>query len=61
MAFFDRVLAQVEPLGWHMVLHLDAEDVAELAPRIARIRVPFVIDHMGRVKARNGLDQAPFR
>ena len=61
MAFFDRVLAQVEPLGWHVVLHLDAEDVVELAPRIARIRVPFVIDHMGRVKAKNGLDQAPFQ
>ena len=61
MAFFERVLAQVEPLGWHVVLHLDAEDVVELAPRIARIRVPFVIDHMGRVKAKHGLDQAPFR
>ncbi len=61
MAFFDRVLAQVEPLGWHVVLHLDAEDVVELAPRIARIRVPFVIDHMGRVKAKNGLDQRPFQ
>jgi 2-pyrone-4,6-dicarboxylate lactonase len=61
MAFFERVLAQVEPRGWHVVLHLDAEDVVELAPRIARIRVPFVIDHMGRVKAKNGLEQAPFR
>lgn len=61
LAFFDRVLAQVEPLGWHVVLHLDAEDVVELAPRIARIRIPFVIDHMGRVKANRGLDQAPFR
>lgn len=61
MAFFERVLAQVEPLGWHVMLHLDAEDVVELAPRISRIRVPFVVDHMGRVKAKNGLDQAPFR
>ena len=61
LAFFERVLAQVEPLGWHVVLHLDAEDVVELAPRIARIRVPFVIDHMGRVKAKHGLDQRPFR
>lgn len=61
MAFFERVLAQVEPLGWHVVLHLDAEDVVELAPRIARIRIPFVIDHMGRVQAKKGLDQAPFR
>ncbi len=35
--------------------------MVELAPRIARIRVPFVIDHMGRVKAKDGLDQRPFR
>jgi predicted TIM-barrel fold metal-dependent hydrolase len=61
LAFFERVLAQVEPLGWHVVLHLDAEDVVELAPRIARIRIPFVIDHMGRVQAKKGPEQAPFR
>ncbi|MBR0666155.1 amidohydrolase family protein [Roseomonas hellenica] len=61
MMCFERVLAQVEPLGWHVVLHLDAEDVVELAPRIARIRIPFVIDHMGRVQAKKGLEQAPFR
>jgi 2-pyrone-4,6-dicarboxylate lactonase len=60
LVFFERVLAQIEPLGWHVVLHLDAEDVVELAPRIARIRVPFVIDHMGRVKAKLGLEQRPF-
>lgn len=61
MAFFERVLAQVEPLGWHVVLHLDAEDVVELVPRIARIRIPFVIDHMGRVQAKNGPEQPAFR
>jgi predicted TIM-barrel fold metal-dependent hydrolase len=61
MAFFERVLAMVEPMGWHVVLHLDAEDVVELAPRIARIRIPFVIDHMGRVRAKAGLEQPAFR
>lgn len=58
---FDRVLARIERLGWHVVLHLDAEDILTHAERIGRIRVPFVIDHMGRVKAKNGLGQAPFR
>lgn len=61
MAFFDRVLAQVEPLGWHVVLHLDAGDIEDLAPRIAAIRIPFVVDHMGRVKARAGTDQPAFQ
>lgn len=60
-AFFDRVLAQVGPLGWHVVLHLDAVDVEALAPRLAAIRVPFVVDHMGRVRARDGTGQPAFR
>jgi predicted TIM-barrel fold metal-dependent hydrolase len=61
MAFFHRVLAQVEQLGWHVVLHLDAEDIVPLAPVIDAIRIPFVIDHMGRVKAKNGVGQPAFR
>ena len=61
MAFFRRVLAQVEPLGWHVVLHLDAQDIVPLADTIAAIRVPFIIDHMGRVKAKDGLEQPAFR
>jgi predicted TIM-barrel fold metal-dependent hydrolase len=61
MDFFQRVLAQVEPLGWHVVLHLDAQDIVPLAPVISAIRVPFVIDHMGRVKAKDGVDQPAFR
>jgi predicted TIM-barrel fold metal-dependent hydrolase len=60
MAFFQRVLAQVEPLGWHVVLHLDAQDIVPLAPVISAIRIPFVIDHMGRVKAKDGVGQPAF-
>lgn len=58
---FDRVLDKIEPLGWHVVLHLDAGDIVTHAERISRIKVPFVIDHMGRVQAKNGLEQEPFR
>jgi predicted TIM-barrel fold metal-dependent hydrolase len=58
---FDRVLDRIRPLGWHVVLHLDAGDILEHAERIGRIKVPFVIDHMGRVQAKNGLEQEPFR
>jgi predicted TIM-barrel fold metal-dependent hydrolase len=58
---FDRVLDKIQPLGWHVVLHLDAGDILEHEERIRRIKVPFVIDHMGRVQAKNGLEQEPFR
>lgn len=58
---FDRVLDRIQPLGWHVVLHLDAGDILEHEERIGRIKVPFIIDHMGRVQAKKGLEQEPFR
>jgi 2-pyrone-4,6-dicarboxylate lactonase len=44
-----------------VVLHLDAEDILEHAPLLQKINIPFVIDHMGRVKAAEGIEQKPFR
>jgi predicted TIM-barrel fold metal-dependent hydrolase len=58
---FYRLLARIKPLGWHIVLHFDAGDLLEQRALLARIDVPFIIDHMGRVKAGDGLEQKPFR
>lgn len=58
---FRSVLERVTPLGWHVVLHLDAPDIAELKPMIERLSLPFVIDHMGRCPADDGIAQAPFQ
>jgi predicted TIM-barrel fold metal-dependent hydrolase len=58
---FDRVLKRIQQLGWPVVLHLDAQDIMQHAERIERIKVPFVIDHMGCVRAEAGLDQQPFK
>ncbi len=58
---FERALAMIEPLGWHVVLHFDAEDIESHDGLFRRLRVPFVIDHMGRVQAQHGLDQKPCR
>jgi predicted TIM-barrel fold metal-dependent hydrolase len=57
---FDRVLRRIEALNWHVVLHLDSQDIVKYKDLINQIRVPFVIDHMGRVRAEAGLDQQPF-
>ena len=57
---FERTLAMIAPLSWHVVLHFDAEDIESHADLFRRMRVPFVIDHMGRVDAGHGLDQRPF-
>ena len=61
MAFFQRTVARVKELGWHLILHLDATDLVEFDALFRKIPVPMVIDHMGRVKAADGLDQQPFK
>ena len=61
MGMFRQVLDRVKPLGWHVVLHLDAPDIEALAPTIAALPLPAVIDHMGRVPAAAGVDQPAFR
>jgi len=61
MDVFHAVVERVRPLGWHLVVHLDATDIAELSPIFRKLPLPFIIDHMGRVKASAGLEQKPFR
>ncbi|WP_208949787.1 amidohydrolase family protein [Achromobacter aegrifaciens] len=54
-AVFDRVVALIAPLGWHLCLHLDGAMLPGLLPRLAALPLPFVVDHMGRLKAGDGL------
>jgi len=61
LGVFHRLVARIKPLGWHVVLHFDAEDILSQQDLLRRIDVPFIIDHMGRVKAADGLEQRPFR
>jgi predicted TIM-barrel fold metal-dependent hydrolase len=61
LAVFHRLLARIKPLGWHIVLHFDAGDLLDQAELLRRIDVPFIIDHMGRVKAAQGIAQPPFQ
>jgi 2-pyrone-4,6-dicarboxylate lactonase len=61
MAVFDRVMDLIKGRGWHVVLHLDAPDIIPLSPMIRKLPLPFVVDHMGRVPAKDGVDQPPLR
>lgn len=61
MGVFNRVIDRVKDRGWHVVLHLDAPDIAPLSPMIRKLPLPFVIDHMGRVPGKDGVDQPPLK
>jgi predicted TIM-barrel fold metal-dependent hydrolase len=60
-AYFDRTVQRVKGLGWHVELHFDADDIGAHRELLRRMPVPYVIDHMGRVKSDGGLDQTPLK
>jgi len=61
MAVFNRVMDRIKGRGWHVVLHVDAPDIVPLSDMIRKLPVPFVIDHMGRVPGKDGVDQPPLK
>jgi len=58
---FHELVERVRPLGWHVVLHFDAADLLDFGTMLRQLPVPFIIDHMGRVPTKDGLDQRPFK
>src|SRR5258706_301403 len=56
-----RLGGKLAALNWHLQIHMEAKLIAELGKALKVSAVPVVIDHMGRIDAEQGLDQAPFR
>jgi len=61
MTAFDRIVERIRPLGWHVDLYVDDASLEELGPRLEKLTVPYVIDHMGLVEASAGAGQPAFR
>jgi 2-pyrone-4,6-dicarboxylate lactonase len=47
--------------GWHLQFLLDARALGDLAPRFARLPVPFVVDHMGHFPTSAGVGHPGFQ
>ena len=61
-------LAEIAPLipamadlGWHLQLWIDTRDLPDLLPALANVPLPIVVDHMGRMDYRHGIDHPGFR
>jgi predicted TIM-barrel fold metal-dependent hydrolase len=61
MDVFQLLVARAADFDWHVVLHFDAADLLEFDDMLRTLPVPFIIDHMGRVPTKDGLDQEPFK
>ncbi|PZR94886.1 MAG: GntR family transcriptional regulator [Stutzerimonas stutzeri] len=56
----ERLSARVSGLGWHVQLLVDARALPELGPRLLKLPVEVVFDHMGHVPARAGTNHPGF-
>jgi 2-pyrone-4,6-dicarboxylate lactonase len=57
----SAIVEKIAPLGWHAVVHFDADRIPKLAPFLRGLRLPMIVDHMGRPDASRGVEQEPFR
>ena len=48
-------------IAWHLQIHLEADLLGGMSAALKRSPVPVVIDHMARIDASKGFDQAPFK
>lgn len=58
----ESLAQRVVPFGWHLVLHVrSAPELPGLTARAAKLDVPVVFDHLGGVKAEDGVNSPGFR
>lgn len=61
---FDRLAdygALCREMGWHLQFLIDAAELPKLAGTLARLPVPFLVDHMGHFPTSRGLADPGFR
>ena len=56
----ERLAARIAPFGWHIQLLVDGRELPELKPRLRKLPVDIVVDHMGHMPATLGLDHPAF-
>lgn len=54
----ESLARRVADLGWHIQLYMKGDALLALAPRLAQLPVPLVLDHMAGVRASDGPDGA---
>jgi 2-pyrone-4,6-dicarboxylate lactonase len=54
---FERAVARIAPLGWHVKIRTTGADLLRHEALFRRVEVPIVIDHMGHLEMKLGVDQ----
>lgn len=57
----ESLAHRIAGLGWHMQFLMDARQLPELLPRMRKLPVPGVVDHMGHMPVAEGMGSAGFQ
>jgi 2-pyrone-4,6-dicarboxylate lactonase len=56
-----EIARRIQPLGWHVVVYFEAQELPDLEPFLAKLPTTVVVDHMGRPDVKQPLDGPEFR
>jgi predicted TIM-barrel fold metal-dependent hydrolase len=54
------IVKLIEPLGWHLEVYVEGQQLPDLADTLLSLPIPVVIDHMGRIPSEQGIDSVEF-
>jgi 2-pyrone-4,6-dicarboxylate lactonase len=55
-----EIAARIQPLGWHVVVYFESQELPALEPFFAQLPMIVVVDHMGRPDVRQPVDGPEF-
>lgn len=61
LKMMENVIKKVIPFDWHLVIHVNAEDIIKYSDFFAKFDLPIVVDHMGRVPTTKGVHQEAYK
>ncbi|MCW5773494.1 MAG: amidohydrolase family protein [Rhodospirillaceae bacterium] len=56
-----RTARRLAPRGWHMCVHLEPDDLLELAGFLESLPIPLVVDHLAHMRCAEGVGHPAFR
>ncbi|MDH5359524.1 MAG: amidohydrolase family protein [Gammaproteobacteria bacterium] len=58
---FLGIAEKIKPLGWHIVVYFEAQDLEGLIPFLQQLDTTIVVDHMGRPDVSKGIEHEDFQ
>ncbi len=58
---FMDIADKIKPLGWHIVVYFESQDLVALEPFLHALQSTIVVDHMGRPDVTKSIDHPDFQ